>query len=339
MKKIRKALTFRASSIGDCLMGKYLLENIHAAHPDARCSMLVAGKSSMARDLLAAYPWIEVIEANTRHPASLLEAFKKLYPSDATITQYSGRGTFSAASKIFARLVTRHGGLAGFTDAWPFNRFVFDRLLPFSMRRAMRLHECDALGALGIPVSLPEIRLAAKEGNSVLQTLGVAEGSYIVLNLFSGSRKRGLALVHQKEITQALVHMLAANTKIILTGALSDASVMKEMTDAAPAALSAPGLSMQELITLVAKSRAVVSLDTGVGHIAAQTGAPLVILRTCWGYNWWTKDQYPREGIAVLSHDELCVHGHVANDFPTCLGAVSPEEVVQALTKTLTSAN
>ena len=63
MTKPFKALTFRASSIGDALMAKYLLENVRATHPEARCAIVVAGRSGMIRDLLAAYPWIEVLEA------------------------------------------------------------------------------------------------------------------------------------------------------------------------------------------------------------------------------------------------------------------------------------
>lgn len=331
MKKIRKTLTFRASSIGDCLMGKYLLENIHVAYPDATCSMLVSGKGAMLRELLAAYPWIEIIEANTRHPRTIFQAFKKLYPSDATVTQYSGRGIFSTGSKLFARALTRRGRLVGFTDAWPFNRGLYDQLLPFDSHRALRLHECDALEALGIPTRVQEIKLIPKDGNNILEKLNLSKNSYLVLNLFSGSKGRGLSLEHQRAIAHALQEAVGANTKIILTGGPSDEPLMRSIKEAVPELIVAPGLAMQELITLVAKSTAVVSLDTGVGHIAAQTGAPLVIMRTCWGYNWWNKEQYPRNGITVLAHDELCAGGHIKKDFPACLGATSPDEVTDAL--------
>ncbi|MCX6787219.1 MAG: hypothetical protein NTY93_01695 [Candidatus Kaiserbacteria bacterium] len=335
--KLRKALTFRASSIGDCLMGKYLLENIHAACPETHCTLLIASKSAMIRDLLAAYPWIEIVEANTRHPRTIFSAFRKLHSSDATITQYSGRGTFSTGSKLFARLLTRCGGLAGFADSWPLNRFLFDHLIPFSMRRAMRLHECDALEALNIPVSIKEITLVPKEGSKVLEKLDLSKGSYIVLNLFSGSRGRGLSIEHQRAIAYTLQETFGMQKKIILTGSLSDEPIMRSIKELVPELSIAPGLVMQELITLVEKSMAVVSLDTGVGHVAAQTGAPLVIMRTCWGYNWWNEDQYPRKGIVVLAHDEFCTYGHIAKDFPECLAAISAEEVAEALKKTLIS--
>lgn len=335
MNDIRKALTFRASSIGDSLMGKYLLENIHAAYPESRCSLLVAGKGAMVRDLLAAYPWIDVIEANSAHPQTILAAFRKLYPSDASVTQYSGRGAFATASKLFARVLTRSGRLVGFTDTWSFNGALYDHLLPFDSRRALRLHECDALAALGIPVSVPELTLVPRAGSDVLRTLGLSQGSYVVLNLFSGSTKRGISLVHQRAITRAVQETVGGEVKLVLTGGPSDEPLLRSIQEAVPEVLVAPGLAMQDLITLVAESRAVVSLDTGVGHIAAQTGVPLVVLRTCWGYNWWNKDQYPRENIRVLAHDELCEAGHLATEFPACLGAITPEEVARALTRTL----
>lgn len=331
--KIRKAVTFRASSIGDSLMGKYLLENIRAQYPGAKCTILVAGKAEMIRDLLAAYPWITVEEANKTRPRSIFRAFKRLFPSDASVTQYSGRGQFATATKLFARLITKPGRLAGFTDTWPFNRFVFDHLIPFSMRRAMRLHECDALQALGVEPTITHITLKALEGNGVLSRLDLEEGGYIVANLFSGTPRRGLSLPHQIDIVSALADQFGIHKKIILTGGPLDTPIVDNIKEAVPGAVAAPGLTMQELITLCVKSAGVVSLDTGVGHISAQVGVPLVILRTCWGYNWWNKDNYPRNGIEVLTREDLCEHGHILKDFPDCLGKVSTTDILVSAKK------
>lgn len=328
---IRKALTLRASSIGDCLMGKYLLENIHAAYPEAVCSLFVSGKGSMVRDLLAAYPWIQVLEANARRPGAVFKAASILCPSDATVTQYSGRGTFSTTSKLFARAVTRRGRLVGFTDAWPFNRLVFDHLVPFEARRPTRLLECDALEALGIPVVFSRVTLTPHADNPIVEKLRLVPGSYLVVNLFSGSQKRGLSLEKQIAITRGLSASFGTGCAVVLTGGQGDFPLMKAIAEAAPETILAPSLGMQELITLVAKSGGTVSLDTGVGHIAAQTGAPLVVMRTCWGYPWWAKEQYSRTGIEVIAHDELCAAGHRSVAFPACLSAVSVEEVVRAV--------
>ena len=231
-------------------------------------------------------------------------------------------------------MLTRFGRLVGFTDSWPFNRLIFDHLMPFSMLRAMRLHECDALNALGVPVAFPEITLVPQKGTMVLEQLNLGKDPYLVLNLFSGSRGRGLSLEHQRTITRTIIDTFGARMKIVLTGGPSDEPLMRSIKERAPTLVLALGIGMQALITLVAKSKAVVSLDTGVAHIAAQTGVPLVVMRTCWGYNWWNKDQYPREKIIVLAHDEFCSNGHVAKDFPACLSVISTEEVARAI-KTL----
>lgn len=329
--EIKKAVTFRASSIGDSLMAKYFLENIHAMHPNARCILLVAGKGDMVRDLLGAYPWIEIIEANMRHPMTIVKAFKECYQSDCTVTQYSGRGQFGTGSKIFARLITKKGGLTGFADAWPFNRFLYDKPLPFDSRRALRLHERDALRSLGVEPVIPRLTLKYLPGNLLLERLNLRSSDYIVLNLFSGTAKRGLALDHQIRIARALQETYGARKKIVLTGGPADESLVLQICEAVPALYAARSLSMQELITLVAESAGTVSLDTGVAHIAAQTSTPLVVLRTCWGYNWWNEDQYPGDSIHVLSHDELCMRGHLNKDFPDCLGAITNEEVMQAI--------
>src|SRR3989338_3419571 len=97
--KIEKALTFRASSIGDCLMGKYLLENIHAQFPNARLGIVVASRGAMIRDLFATYPWLEVIEANRRSPRSLFYLWRNFRNSDLVMTQYAGKlgGRFGLA--------------------------------------------------------------------------------------------------------------------------------------------------------------------------------------------------------------------------------------------------
>jgi ADP-heptose:LPS heptosyltransferase len=287
----------------------------------------------MIKDLLKAYSWITVVEANSRRLDSILRAFRLLYPSDATSTQYSGRGQFSSASKLFARLVTRRGRLIGFSDPWKFNAAVFDTVIPFTMRRAMRLLECDALEALGIEPTIQEITLRSKEDTGVVDRLGLTKHRYLILNLFSGSTKRGLSLEYQINLTRALQENIDREKKIILTGSAADAPILAQIKEVVPGVMLAPALSLQDLIVLVEQSGGVVSLDTGVGHIAAQVGAPLVILRTCWGYQWWTKDQYPRDDIQVFSREDLCASGHTNKDFPDCLNEISTEDVATAAQK------
>ena len=84
---IKKVLTLRASSIGDSLMGKYFLENVHAAYPESRAYILVGGRGGMIKDLFRAYSWLTVIEANRKSPGSVVRAFRELSGCDLTLRQ------------------------------------------------------------------------------------------------------------------------------------------------------------------------------------------------------------------------------------------------------------
>ena len=97
-----KVLTFRASSIGDCLMGKYLLENIHIQYPQARLALVVASRGAMIRDLFAGYPWLDVREVNRRNSSALLALWKDFHWSDVVVTQYAGKqgGKFKWIKRI-----------------------------------------------------------------------------------------------------------------------------------------------------------------------------------------------------------------------------------------------
>ena len=197
-------LTFRASSIGDGLMGKYLLENIRAAHPDARCALAVSGRAGLLRDLFAAYPWLTVVEVN-KNPFSLLRFFAR-GRHDLVVTPYTG-GVFGLLPKLAARVSART--LIGYSDASSLNNFFYTHLISLVGRsRAPRLLECDALAS-----ALPQ---------------GVA----LVL---SGSRKQQETIARMDLPTGALV----VDTTLQEFAALIDASAGMVSLDTGPAHLAA----------------------------------------------------------------------------------------------------
>ena len=199
--KIKKMLTFRASSIGDSLMGKYLLENIRAAYPEVRCALVVSSRVGMIRDLFAAYPWIEVVEAN-KNPRALASLFIRGH-NDIVVTPYTG-GVFPLVSKIVARLIAHT--LIGYTDSSKLNRFLYTKIIPLVGRaRAPRLLESDVLETLGIPVSIECPTFVHLPQPHLLERLGLQEKKYIVTHLFSGGDARGLSPQKRRELLSVLL--------------------------------------------------------------------------------------------------------------------------------------
>ena len=329
---IKKALTFRASSIGDCLMGKYLLENIHEQYPNARYGVVVANRSSMIRDLFAAYPWIEVIEANRRSPRALFPLMKDFYSSDLVVTQYAGKhgGNFGFASKLIAWVLAKRGNLVGFTDTSRWNGMLYDHLLPVRPDQAVAEHEREALRAVRLSVPLPFPTLDFIRNDAVLPTFGLKTGEYIITHFFAGGAGRSIGPEKSRELLLALRHTIPKDISILVSGAAADRECALAIANGIEARVIAGEATLQEMMNLIKQSCGVVSVDTGVAHMTAQLWKPLLVLRTCLGPNWWFPQQYGLDAsLAIYSCDVACARGHITRAYPACINSIDMQSVAQ----------
>lgn len=331
--EIHKALTFRASSIGDGLMGKYLLENIHAAYPEAQCSLVVGSRASMLQDLFTAYPWLTVREANRYRLGSLLRLVRGCSGANATVTQYAGKGgAFSLLSKLMARLLTKRGGLVGFRDSFFANNYIFDHVLPYDKEKAIRLHECDALAALTVPLALPVPTMRYQPTADLLETHALVQGKYIVLHMFSGSERRSMSPSQKRCLVTELVQSIPEGMELVLTGGPGDMAAASDLVEGTSARSLAGVLTLQQLMQVIDGAHAIVALDTGAAHLAAQLRKPLIVMHSCHGRSWWLPEQYGKDAdIRVLTDRTQCEHGHIEREHPPCLENIAPKVVTEAL--------
>lgn len=332
MKQIQKALTFRASSIGDCLMGKYVLENIHVAYPAARCAIVVSSRGALIRDLFEAYPWLEIIEVNRRSPRAMFSLLKNFYGCDLVVTQYAGKrgGSFGLASKIVARVLAKRPGLIGFSDASRLTELLYDHVVPAHSDKAVAEHDQAALRAAGIAISLPFPTLEFVRDTTTLDTFKLEEGRYIIVHLFAGNKGRGLHPDKKRELLTALVKKFP-DTHFVISGGVADQEEAYSIAERLSATVIAGKVTLQELMNIIFKSRGVVSIDTGVAHIAAQLRKPLVVMHSCVGANWWLPKQYGEDArITTLSRADLCATGHWYKEYPDCINSIDMQEAAKA---------
>ncbi len=312
-------------------MALYLLSNIRAQYPEAKLGIMVASRGGMLRDLLAAYPWIEVVEANRRNPASLLRLWREWRGSDLVVTQYGGKhgGSFSLPSKLVARILAKRGGLVGFTDtAARLNARVYDHLLPVRPDKAVAEHEREALRAAGLSVPLPYPEFAPVRKNGVPEHYGI-RAPYAILHVFAGNRGRSLSPARSRELLTEL-RKAAPDVSYVVSAGPADGEDARKIADGLGTVVQAP---LQDIANLIAESRFVVSVDTGVAHISAQMGKPLIVLATCLGPNWWFPEQYgPRSAKAFVNNPKACESGHIYVDYPPCINDFNARAVAQAAT-------
>lgn len=319
MTKTFKALTFRASSIGDALMAKYLLEQVRVAYPEARCAIVVAGRGAMIKDLLAAYPWIEVIEANRKSPRALWYLLKNFWSSDLVSTPYTA-GTVNLLTKIMARLLAKRGALVGFIDKSSNVKFFYDIVLPFWGRgTAPRLLEQEVLRAAGIPVSEAWMTLKYIPQPQLLPRLGLQKKGYLVVHLFAGSQTRGLDPEHQQVLIDGLVREFPG-LSLVFTGTAHDHGYIRQLR--LPPGVVLPSTTVQEMAELLHNSRGVVSVGTGPSHMASLLRVPLVVLCVCHGIPWCGAEQYGDAPISIFARPDLCPDGHNAEGYARCMNAI-----------------
>jgi ADP-heptose:LPS heptosyltransferase len=329
---VRKAVVFRAGSIGDALNAKYLLENVHAAYPEARCCLVVSNHAAILRDLFAAYPWIEVREVNRKDLWSVWKLIRDFRGSDLVVTAYTKKGgTFSLPSKVIGRLLAKRGGYIGFEDASGLSPYLYDRILSGEQTRAPRLHEQDALHAAGIRVTIEYEKLAYVTQSELLAGLGLTGEKYLVLHLFAGSENRGLSNEKRQSLIDALARELP-DVSLLLTGLKAERTYIEKLRLSANARVVAGDLSVQELISLIKHSTCMVSVGTGPSHIASNLGRPVIVLVTCVGIPWVGKEQYGEHAaIRIFSDTAACAGKHdYSKPHPACMESIDMNEVARS---------
>lgn len=307
-------------------MAKYLLENVRARYPSARCGLVVAGRGAMIRDLLAAYPWIEVIEANRRSPRALFTLVKHFWRSDFVCTQYTG-GTLGIYTKLMARILARRGALVGFVDNASFNGVIYDKLLQHHNRSGVpRLLECSALTEAGIPISIEQMTFNYLPQPNLLSRLGLTKHKYVVVGLFSGGEARGLSPERRQALIDALARTLP-DIELVCIGTAREREQIAKMR--LPRNAKIVETSVQEVTALIDESAGMVSLGTGTSHIASLLRTPLVVLVACQGLQWVSYDQYGDAPMAVFSRPDMCPGGHDYSGYGKCLNAIDMDAVAQ----------
>jgi ADP-heptose:LPS heptosyltransferase len=209
----------------------------------------------------------------------------------------------------------------------------YSRLLPVRSDIAVAEHEREALRAAGLPVSLSFPTLEFVRNASVLTKFSLERGKFVIVHFFAGGAGRSTSIKKSRELLIALRKTLPKDISLVVSGASADRESANAISHGMEVKVIAGDATLQEMMNLIMKSRAVVSVDTGVAHITAQLGKPLVVMRSCLGRNWWFPAQYGKDAlITVFSCDNICAGGHFAKDYSDCINAIDMADVASRTT-------
>jgi heptosyltransferase-2 len=263
----RHILVVAPNWIGDALMAQPLLARLRASRPRARIDAI-------------APPWVapvlrrmaeidEVIEADLRHGRLQLAARWRLgrrLRQRGYAEAYVLPNTLKSALPPFFAGIPVRVGFRGEARHGLLNRV----LEPGPAREPMAQHYArlaePVRGGPDAPLPCPSLKFNAEEIRATAERFGIA-GSYTVLcpGAEYGPAKRW---PYFRELAER------ARSPVVLLGAPGD----REGNDDLPGANLIGKTTLDEAIDLIAGARAVVTNDSGLMHVAAATGRPLVAL-------------------------------------------------------------
>ncbi len=226
-------------------------------------------------------------------------------------------------------------------------RFAAVRLLGTvrTVTRSTR-HETDcyleALSQAGFPVvnRTPKLLIDSHLIDHALNRIGLKRDRFVVLH--PGGAQNPGSTMHTKRWPagrwNAVAQWLESRSiDVVLTGSSEEAELCHSVASGTHASIAAGKLSLMESAAIASKAMAYVGPDTGISHLAAAAGAPVIVI-----FGPTNPDQYAPRGqnVSILAPpgsyglDATDLRGGGLSGLPTTAD-VSTESVIQKLTALL----
>jgi ADP-heptose:LPS heptosyltransferase len=266
-RRINTIGLLKLSGIGDTVLMSGPVGDIREALPEARIVFFAAPNNLEAARLI---PGVDlVVEVPVLEPWKAIRAVRSV-----AVDVMLDFGQWPRYEALLAML-SHSGCTVGFKTAGQFRHYGHDIV----MEHSWCVHEIEnfrnLVRALGVRTTSGP-RLLAPQGNLVAKP-------YAVFHAWPGGRRRKLKEWPLTRWCRLAEECSAWELDVILTGSACDRERNEQIVSSVRPELrnrvkNFAGLSLIETCSVLANATVVVSVDTGIMHVAAALGAPLVAL-------------------------------------------------------------
>lgn len=266
---VRRFGILRTAAIGDTLLLAGILRDSARTYPSAEI-LLITGRDNASAGAFVARGSARQVTVSAHNPAAAIRVLRGLrldvlvdtgtWPRmDALLTALSG-----AAFRV------------GFRTPGQYRHFAFDAVAPHDPR----LHELENFRVLVREASVKSMSSPELSHHGLPVARDVPSKPFLVFHPWSGGF-RGYLKEWPNERWVSLSQRFPG-MEVVVTGSNAQAENTHELANAlgrfGNKAHTRIGLPFPELAAVLCASRAVVSVNTGVMHLAAQLGVPTVAL-------------------------------------------------------------
>jgi len=319
---ITKIGLLKGGAIGDTVLLSAVIADLRQAFPRAEL-ILFAGESNYEMGTLLD-GLDRVVKAPASRPVKGFRAMRSI-PVDVLLDF----GQWTRLEALFT-MASKAAFTIGFQTADQHRHHGFD----VAVNHSFTNHELEnyraLVRALGAKTShLPSLRTPSPS-SPISQP-------YVVCHLWPGGRRRKLKQWPSDRWLRLISDFHKQGLSVVLTGGSSDRSQNESLIISLPEfarvrTINLAGTSLSESISLLARAQLVVSVDTGIMHIASALDVPLVALHgPTSSARWGPLNQQsiaidtplPEGGFINLGWEEMLPTPH-------CMEAISYEVVLRA---------
>jgi len=319
----RRVLVIQLRRLGDVVLSTPLVEDLHAAFPDATIDFLVGAH---AAPLLDGLPNLhERIVYDPAHAGSMRRLVRaRAYDWIIDVQSNPRTALLTLLSGAPVRVGWR---VTGWGRAYTHRLARAGRPPEYVVRERQRLLEL-----VGVPVSPRAARLCVstaerRAAESALRTLGAPEGTpRVAMVLSAGESAKEWSPERFAEVAAALE---AEGTMPVLLPAPGDEAKVAGFRAHTAAGIIADARALRPCMALMASCSVVLSADTGPAHMAMALGVPTVTIYGPRPPVLWNPGR--ADTLALWAGEEGCCHRDRCVLGNACMAAVTAAQVLDTL--------
>jgi heptosyltransferase I len=264
-ENLKRIALLKTAAIGDTILTSAVIKDIRDKYPKSEIVMFAGSSNIEAAEMLDGLN--KVIRLPIRNPIAAGRLIRSQGEFDALI-EFGPWPRIDAILSSFARAKYK----IGFMTKGQFRHYVYSVAVPHSSYTHEVANFKKLLRPLGI--SGPNLPSISVEGE-------FDDSDYVVVHMFPGGSRSYLKAWDEDNWIALVGSLTRSGLNVYLTGARSDskrAIRIKDEVGSEKVVVAAGMFSLRDTALLLKSSKLVISVDTGVMHMASALGCNLIAL-------------------------------------------------------------